>query len=82
MSSDNADTAETLQRLSERLAALERHVVEQDKEMLAMSRQLAQLRSGLVGLRDRLSDPSGDKCDIGGAGAASHAYDPERPPHY
>jgi len=83
------DTAEVLQQLADRLAALERHVFEQDKEMLAMSRQLEHLRGGLLGLRERLSDPSSDQCarvgggahdDIGGA--ASHAYDVERPPHY
>jgi len=94
MSSDNSDTAEPLQRLGERLAALERHVFEQDKEMLALSRQLEQLRSGLLGLRERLSEPSGDRCasvggdqwasasDIGGDSASAHAYDVERPPHY
>jgi len=81
MSSDNSDTAEAFQQLGERLAALERHVFEQDKEMLAMSRQLEQLRSALLGLRDRLSEPSNG---AGGAvgGDAAHAHDAERPPHY
>jgi len=93
----NADTARAFQQLSERLAALERHVFEQDKEMLAMSRQLEQLRGGLVGLRERLSEPSSAPCgsaggdqwasagggerDIGG-GDVLHAYAAERPPHY
>jgi len=92
MSNGNADsdTAAALQRLAERIAALERHVFEQDKEMLAMSRQLEQLRSGLLGLRERLSEPSGslggDPCasagDIGGFSALSAYDDAERPPHY
>jgi len=79
MSNENADTAEQLHRLGERLAALERHVFEQDKEMLALSRQLEQLRASLLGLRERLSEPSSR--DIGG-GDVSHAFDAERPPHY
>jgi len=98
MSNENADTARAFQQLGERIAALERHVFEQDKEMLALSRQLEQLRSGLVGLHERLSEPSGDKCgglggdpfasagggerDLGGGGDAAHAYASERPPHY
>jgi len=75
MSNENADTAEQLHRLGERLAALERHVFEQDKEMLALSRQLEQLRASLLGLREPSSR------DIGG-GDVSHAFDAERPPHY
>jgi len=82
------DTVESLQRLGDRLAALERHVFEQDKEMLALSRQLAQLSSGLVGLRERLSEPSD-----GGGGSSGEwqrhseadsgfAHAAERPPHY
>jgi len=77
--SSNADTARAFQQLSKRLVALERHVFEQDKEMLAMSRQLEQLRGGLVGLRERLSEPSGG---AEAAGGAAHDYGAERPPHY
>jgi len=82
MSSDNADTAETLQQLSERLAALERHVFEQDKEMLALSRQLEQLRSGLVGLCERLSEPSRGAGDTREGGDFGVPEAEERPPHY
>jgi len=83
MNPDATPHKETLRRLGERLAALERHVFEQDKEMLALSRQVAQLRGGLLGLRDRLADSGETRGGFSAAGgvegADAHA---ERPPHY
>ena len=63
-----------LLRLEEKIAYLERHVVEQDKAMLEMTERLARLQSALVGLRERLPE----------AGAMSDEASPadERPPHY
>jgi len=96
MSNGNADsdTAALLKKLGERIAALERHVFEQDKEMLAMSRQLEQLRSALLGLRERLSESVVDQCasavvddrvsEVGiyGSDAIHLTGADERPPHY
>ena len=66
--------AGTLERLEEKLAYLERHVAEQDKAMLEMSRDLDALRRELKILRERpMSRDSGD-----GSGAELD----ERPPHY
>ena len=63
-----------LLRLEEKIAYLERHVVEQDKAMLEMTERLARLQSALVCLRERLAE----------AGAMSDEVSPadERPPHY
>lgn len=64
-----------LQRLEEKIAYLERHVVEQDKAMLEMATQLDQLRRELTGLRERVAaTPAPD------AAASPPAAD--RPPHY
>jgi len=81
MSSNNADTANST-RLAERIAALERHVFEQDKEMLAMSRQLEQLRGAVLGLREQLSEPSRDTAGARSGDDFHPADAEERPPHY
>jgi SlyX protein len=67
------DEAQQVARLEERLAWLERHVVEQDKAMLEMSDDLNRLRRELLVLRDR--QPSGSQAEPDDTAN-------ERPPHY
>ncbi len=67
---------ERLLRLEEKIAYLERHVVEQDRAMLELNEQVARLRAALLVLRERLPE-SGP----GGAGEPVSPAD-ERPPHY
>jgi SlyX protein len=67
------ETPEQIARLEERLAWLERHVVEQDKAMLEMSDDIIRLRRELRALKERQS--SGD---LGESGSLAD----ERPPHY
>lgn len=68
---------ERIQRLEEKMAYLERHVVEQDKAMLEMAENLAALRREWQAQRDRASA-------AGGAVEGGPAPDPanDRPPHY
>ena len=68
------DEAQQIARLEERLAWLERHVVEQDKAMLEMSDDLTRLRRELLALRDRLPSNSSPTEPDDTAN--------ERPPHY
>jgi SlyX protein len=68
------DEAQQVARLEERLAWLERHVVEQDKVMLELSDDLTRLRRELHVLRDRA--PSNN------SSAEPDASTNERPPHY
>jgi len=63
---------ERIERLEERLAWLERHVVEQDKTMLELSEQNARLRREIEALRARLE--SGPDLPSGG--------EEPPPPHY
>lgn len=66
---------ESLKRLEEKIAYLERHVTEQDKAMLEMADDIARLRRELKTLRER----------AGGGGAAEgegETMPDERPPHY
>ena len=69
---------ESIKRLEEKIAYLERHVTEQDKAMLEMADDLTALRREMKALRERLTH--------GGSGLGGHedASDPrdERPPHY
>ena len=65
------DDAERLTRLEERYAHLQRHQAEQDKVMLELAEELAQLKAELAAQRTR--DPAGP--------ATPEATD-ERPPHY
>ena len=62
-----------IERLEERLAWLERHVTEQDKEMLEQSRRLDRALAELRLLRERAA---------GAPAAAPEAPADERPPHY
>jgi len=67
------DEAQQISRLEERLAWLERHVVEQDKAMLELSEDITRLHRELLALRDRT--PSGSS-------AEPDDTINERPPHY
>jgi SlyX protein len=68
---------ESIQRLEEKVAYLERHVTEQDKVMMELADELAALRRELQRWRDRTAstaaasplDETGGPID-------------ERPPHY
>ena len=65
---------ERIDRLEERLAWLQRHVTEQDKVMLDLSRQLDRAIAELRLLRDRVA--------AGGGGGSQEMPADERPPHY
>ena len=64
---------ERIDRLEERLAWLQRHVVEQDKAMLEMAGHLDRLKAELTRLRQR-AEPAAAPAD-------ANAVE-ERPPHY
>lgn len=69
------ENLESIQRLEEKIAYLERHVTEQDKAMLEMADDIARLGRELKALRAR---------DAGGTsgGAGGDSMPDERPPHY
>ncbi len=66
---------ESLKRLEEKIAFLERHVTEQDKAMLAFGDDLVRLRRELKALREQMRARGDEGPDAGGS------LD-ERPPHY
>ncbi len=66
-------SSERIDRLEERLAWLQRHVVEQDKAMLEMAGQLDRMTAELKRLKQRSEASS--------ANAEAEPAD-ERPPHY
>jgi SlyX protein len=66
-------STERIDRLEERLAWLQRHVVEQDKAMLEMAGQLDRLKAELTRLKQR--------AEVAPVQAEGSAAD-ERPPHY
>lgn len=68
---------ESIRRLEEKVAYLERHVTEQDKVMLELADELAALRRELQRWRDRTAaaGPGSPLEETGGP------VD-ERPPHY
>ena len=66
---------ESIKRLEEKIAYLERHVTEQDKAMLEFVEQLATLRREVKGLRERGGRPDEHGPDTG-------EVPDERPPHY
>lgn len=67
---------ESVRRLEEKIAYLERHVTEQDKAMLEFAEELAALRREVRSLRDlsgvRSTPAAGEGDDVAD----------ERPPHY
>ena len=67
---------ESIRRLEEKVAYLERHVTEQDKAMLELAEELAALRRELKRWRERAG--GGESASAGELGAPSD----ERPPHY
>ena len=64
-----------LLRIEERIAWLERHVVEQDRAMLEMAETISRLKKELLALR---ASSAGGARDASAAGEESE----ERPPHY
>lgn len=68
---------ESIHRLEEKIAYLERHVTEQDKAMLEMSDAIRRLSREVKVLRER--DANGG---AGGGSAGEEAMPDERPPHY
>jgi SlyX protein len=66
---------DSIKRLEEKIAYLERHVTEQDKAMLEMADALAAVRRELKRLRER--GPGGESADAPGVEPVD-----ERPPHY
>jgi SlyX protein len=68
-------SSERIDRLEERLAWLERHVTEQDKEMLAQHEELARLRREFELMRARLTE-SDSSPEVGSS------PEDDRPPHY
>ncbi|MCW5549701.1 MAG: SlyX family protein [Opitutaceae bacterium] len=67
---------ERILRLEEKIAYLERHIVEQDRAMLELTEQVERLRAALLALRERLPESA-----TGGGGEPASPAD-ERPPHY
>ncbi|HEX2101525.1 MAG TPA: SlyX family protein [Candidatus Synoicihabitans sp.] len=63
-----------LERLEERLAWIERHVVEQDKVMLAQADELQRLKRELAAWRERAAAAEASRPESAPAD--------ERPPHY
>lgn len=68
-----------LRRLEEKIAYLERHVTEQDKAMLELSREFDALRRELKALRERAPMRAAGEGEAGEGGATENE---ERPPHY
>ena len=67
---------ESIKRLEEKIAYLERHVTEQDKVMLEFAEQLAALRRELAARRE--AGATRGASDIAGGADLPD----ERPPHY
>lgn len=62
--------SESIARLEERIAWLERHVLEQDKVMLSQGDEIKRLETSLLAVKERLN-------------SREPPLDPnERPPHY
>lgn len=65
-----------MDRVEERIVWLERHVAEQDREMLDLGEELGRLKREMLALRQRA-----DEREATGPGEPSAPAD-ERPPHY
>jgi len=66
---------ESIRRLEEKVAYLERHVTEQDKAMLELADDLARVKRELKALRERATGGTSGRED-------GEAAPDERPPHY
>ena len=66
---------ESIKRLEEKVAYLERHVTEQDRAMLELVEQVEALRRELKALRDRSAGGSEQR-------EGDDDLPDERPPHY
>lgn len=72
---------ESIKRLEEKIAYLERHVTEQDKAMLELAGEIAALRREMKMLRERASEAG--NTGNGNADPLERGERPEeRPPHY
>jgi SlyX protein len=69
---------DSIKRLEEKIAYLERHVTEQDKAMLELSDEIAALRKELRAVTGQGAPRDTDERRSGDAPAAED----ERPPHY
>jgi SlyX protein len=67
--------SEDITRLEEKIAYLERHVIEQDKAMLEFAEDLGRLKRELRSLSTKLSNS-------GATGLSDTSSPEERPPHY
>lgn len=67
--------SESIRRLEEKIAYLERHVTEQDKAMLELAEELAVLRREVRRWREQAEGRAGPT-------AAEGDLPDERPPHY
>tara|TARA_R110002094_G_scaffold115445_1_gene110972 strand:+ start:17 stop:223 length:207 start_codon:yes stop_codon:yes gene_type:complete len=67
--------SDSQQQLEEKIAYLERHVVEQDKAMLEMSELLQRIKIELTSMRERMEDAAPGSSD-------DTTLINERPPHY
>lgn len=72
-----SDHTESIQRLEEKIAYLERHVTEQDKAMLEMADDITRLRRELKSWRDQMENRG-----AGMPGGEGDSLPDERPPHY
>ncbi len=70
------DDSERLTRLEERYAHLQRHVIEQDKAMLAFGDELARVKADLGRVRSQQHQQQASPVADGPAPVE------ERPPHY
>jgi SlyX protein len=69
---------ESIKRLEEKIAFLERHVTEQDKAMLELAEEIAAVRRELKAMRGRSTSGLGPSHPSGESGDTPE----ERPPHY
>ena len=72
----NLPMEESIKRLEEKIAYLERHVTEQDKAMLGLADELAALRREMKNWRERTLSGGAD------GSAGGEMPQDERPPHY
>ncbi len=71
------DSTESIRRLEEKIAYLERHVTEQDKAMLEMADDIDRLKREMKAIRE-----TSDNRASGPGGSEGDSMPDERPPHY